>query len=139
MNRIIKFRAWDKKKKSMEYDITGFECTDMVVDGVFIDGDYHSLRDTEIMQSTGLLDKNGEEIFEGDVLKIDGGSNPVFTEVSFNKGCFTIKAPWLNREHLELKAYTFFNELDKNNVFKDCILTEIIGNIHDNPELLEPK
>ena len=67
--REIKFRVWDKNKSKMNYDITGFECSQNIIDGVFIDGEYFDLKNGVLMQYTGLKDKNGVEIYEGDVVK----------------------------------------------------------------------
>jgi uncharacterized phage protein (TIGR01671 family) len=70
-------------------------------------------------QYTGLTDKNGKRIFEGDIVKIENR----FYTVSFEKGCWVI-----------LGKSQFWDFLQTN--AKD---SEIIGNIHDNPELLGDK
>lgn len=69
MNREIKFRVWDKKSKKLHYDITGFEFGVKEMTGVFIDGDFYNKENIELMQYTGLKDKNGVEIYEGDILE----------------------------------------------------------------------
>ena len=75
--------------------------------------------DLHIMQFTGLHDKNGKEIFESDILKIE---NFQFY-VSFDQGCFVVQE--------NPKSEMYFS-LSNINTF-----SEIIGSIHENPELLE--
>ena len=69
-------------------------------------------------QYTGLTDKNGKKIFEGDIVKNEFGE---IAEVRFLFG-----------------RYTPFNVYPEYRCF-NCEYCEIIGNIHDNPELLEVK
>ena len=77
-------------------------------------------------QFTGLLDKNGKKIFEGDIVLglflFDMSINAV---VKFRDGAFGLE--WHRGEIIEFNAFTSL-----------CNITyEIIGNIYDNPELLE--
>ena len=72
----------------------------------------------------GLKDKNGKEIWEGDIVAIDGGAEPVKTNVFFQDGCFCVD---MLGNPCEIKYYI-------NMTFCEI---EIIGNIYENSELLE--
>jgi len=82
------------------------------------------------MQSTGLKDKNGKEIFEGDVVQYQNTKVPS----ADSKGVIRYFDNWamfgIDIEHNEPRAL-FFNGL------ADHISLEVIGNIYENPELLE--
>ncbi len=125
---IPKYRAWDRvEKKFVEH----FFITDngLICNMEKPTSGYNSPIPIEkseliLMQSTGLRDKNGNEIFEGDILSSE--SYPV-------KGAVEYRAKlgmWVNC----LKEYSYYEYL--GNVASD---REIIGNIHENPELLEEK
>ena len=78
-------------------------------------------------QYTGLKDKNGKRIFEGDIIKWDYAYNEGKSyQVRYDVGgaCFSA-----SREHNGDNTSTIF--------YNDAQYTEIIGNVHDNPELLE--
>lgn len=89
---------------------------------------YH---DQILMQSTGLFDKNGVEIFEGDILKSTDGSATSYGVVCFGEE-FGYKFPhpakgWFiksNGKHYGLSSLMTYSD-------------EVVGNIHENPELLE--
>ena len=100
-NRIIKFRAWDKTNKVM-YEVFDLMCG------------------TEnLMQFTGLLDKNGKEIYEGDIVR----TNNFLGEVEFNKdtGCIEIITGKTTSELL----------------WKTGFENKVIGNIYQDKDLIE--
>ena len=138
--RTIKFRAWDKNGDNpQEKSLKGVMiCHEYLMNHPktlikAIKGDYI------LIQFTGLLDSQGKEIYEGDIIEIDGGSDKVNGEVIFEEGCFCFKAPWIKEgnSYPELKYYTVFAGLNDDKRFKDCILTKIIGNIYEHNELLK--
>lgn len=83
--------------------------------------------DGELLEYTGLKDKNSVEIYEGDVVQIT--EDPVFAGEEDLTGVvkFYECAFWIENEKEE-KAYPLFNEISER---------EVIGNIYENPKLLE--
>lgn len=92
--------------------------------------DWHIVDPDTIGQFTGLLDKNGKEIYEGDIVVYGGHCKHV---VEFKHGMFgyAVMGGWFIG-YGGNSNFTF-NPLDKSDEH------EIIGNIHDNPELLNEK
>lgn len=121
--REIKFRAWDGKR--MQY-WDSLACASISVPELFISLEFGSL-----MQYTGLKDKNGKEIYEGDIVKTIndyetyGMQAGEINEVYFAFGGFRLKPKYRKG------AKGFWLE-DGNDV-------EIIGNIYENSELLKEK
>ncbi|WP_449449540.1 YopX family protein [Streptococcus suis] len=116
---IPKFRVWDKISHGWRHDVyigldglakdlsrTGEEPFELPLDNVII------------MQSTGVFDKNGKEIFEGDVVNI---FDEKLSKIYFSEGAFCVDV--LNGGtplHVYLSEHL-----------------ELIGNIYENPELME--
>lgn len=126
---IPKYRAWDKEFKEMvQVDALVFD--EQIIKATYKNGNIvkEDLKNYVLMQSTGLKDKNGKEIFEGDVLKVTNLSSWLEV-VSFNEKKAMFVSKETKREVEETPLYDLFNT--------DIFEVEIIGNIHTNPELAE--
>lgn len=116
MSRVIEFRSWDKESQqifevaAIDFENGGVRYKDNpsgnVIDALF--------EQIELLQYTGLPDKNGTKIFEGDVVKFEANNRRY--EVKFTGGCFEFGG-W------SVGAYS-----------KQI---EVIGNIFENPEILK--
>ena len=115
---IPKFRAWDEVAEDMfipevlELDKYG------KVTGIFSKGTMFSIEDFEILQSTGLFDKNGKEIYEGDIVK--NKINEV-GYIEWSKGSF---------KFCDSVGHFYLFSIGAGQPF------EIIGNIYEHPHLL---
>jgi uncharacterized phage protein (TIGR01671 family) len=133
--RQIKFRAWDKtgqhpcmiEVESVMYD----EFDKMSISGKPFDEDNGGFThleegEFELLQFTGLQDKNGVEIYEGDIVESDCYSN----------------GAWFGRNQPRTKYRVEYNNYKGGFCFKgtdrqdDSNSMEVIGNIHENKELL---
>lgn len=124
--RNIKFRAWDKDFEMMgtiteinwRDDTCGFS---WIEDGKELSISKRWLQDYELMQYIGLKDKNGKEIYEGDILKFEGNgccikSGELIVALLHEPFC----------EANSVGEYEYYH--------KRC---EVVGNIHEHPKLLE--
>jgi len=120
--REIKFRAWDKSFKVMCYEVQN--PINVGCDSLYF---HHFLQDGfELMQFTGLKDKNGKEIYEGDIIK-----NPEAKYLSPEEVRWSGKGSDFCGFTLHDKKY-FTNHLCKTITDQ----SEIIGNIYENANLL---
>lgn len=129
---IPRFRAWDEKNKEMFKDTFAVTESGEVVtveqDFITIAPDYIFVDHLTLMQSTGLTDKNGKEIFEGDILSIETDEENVKVEVS-----------WDSKHALFVFESKKYNEKEAlGELFEDNSYPfKIIGNVWEHPELAE--
>ena len=146
--REIKFRAWGSETKEMIY-FGLFEA------GYFPKGehDLHLIPKENIMQYTGLEDKNGQEIYEGDILR--------FGKRAHEKGCYCdhcwpdcpegtiVLVVWISsgfqiippdaypeRDGICQECASYGGLLSPNHEMKIGYFAEVIGNVCENPDLI---
>lgn len=165
--RTIKFRAFHKETKEI-YPVNeiNFQDEEVIIknnDNIYI---YLSFSEIELMQFTGLYDKNGKEVFEGDILQYCNKSKQIYNVKygNYNRNAdLKNTAPqyigatfFLDGTGIGMykeKSYKVVNPIYTYNDhaflypvsgdfpstferYKELWALEIIGNIHDNPELL---
>ncbi len=131
--REIKFRVWDKENKQI-LDVQELDYGDsyngqpMIRTTMY--NDYFDTEDMILMQYTGLKDKNEKEIYEGDILEYK--TREYLTDEIYCKN-FVVKWNQKTASYILRNSET---TLSLNYVY---LTSEVIGNIYDNPELLERK
>ena len=125
--RKISFRAWDKIRKIM---YTGLPYSNAGSDGR--DNFPRVLKHPMIyvvMQYTGLTDKNGVRIYEGDI--IEAGNYKLTCKIVWDEKC----ARFIGLTNDEDTKLVYIDMVDKNN----NLAVAVIGNIYENPELFNPQ
>jgi len=126
--REIKFRAWDKEIKKMFFGRPGDDRWYSKTG--FLDVSMGGLIDCELMQFTGLSDKQGVEIYEGDIIKANLPYGKLFVVNWVNtRGAFMLAGA----TEQDFAAY------DREGYKLNAGKKEIVGNIYQNPELLNNK
>ena len=126
---LFKFRAWDYDEKRM-HDVLVIDWVNRLVDFGNIEKPF---RRVELMQSTGLKDKNGVEIYEGDVVNV----TQYFGGHSFGQLPHVVRVSEYNNNLMLIlqSKQRFIPEVSLN--FSRSEDYEIIGNVHESPELME--
>ncbi|MHB8483527.1 MAG: YopX family protein [Nitrospiria bacterium] len=142
--REIRFRAWDKKLKKMREPFTlqslreaydgGWHYCSSGDDSLCHLGEYPEDENFEIMQYTGIRDKNGKEIYEGDIVKVTGDGWHKDGEIAVIEwhqyGLSKIIYRYINL-NTDLGDYQF------DNYDAGRVELEVIGTIYENSELLK--
>jgi uncharacterized phage protein (TIGR01671 family) len=123
MKREIKFRAWVYHYILDKYQMRDFESIKNFCGAFFFEPEKYTPNPHVLMQFTGLTDKKGKEIYEGDIIKF-GSQLGSISEVKFieKNGGFLVKDKFGDWKWL-------YDVLGSTN-------SEVIGNIYENPELL---
>ena len=141
--REIKFRAWLKYGKEI-VDVEEIDFMNKVINYIY--NDYENNRqeivgayfeNIELMQYTGLKDKNNKEIYEGDIIKFEDCSIDG-TKEFYNIGVIEREG---KRDELVISQLlfekTYFTENYMDFIDQTFEVSEIIGNIYENPELIK--
>jgi uncharacterized phage protein (TIGR01671 family) len=151
MTREIKFRAYDKERKKIKF----FDLKEIYADcyhnvGFLKNAPHQHENDGweqfELMRFTGLLDKNGKEIYEGDIISTPHFFNWTITgyekrKVFFKDGAFGVK----ENEHGFIALKSLFKGVESSKTYISNYgevyrefqpVFEVIGNIYQNPELI---
>lgn len=122
----LKFRVWDKKLKLLvNVSYIDFDSKKIIYRNNFV-GYYAKFEDVEIMQSTGLFDKYGVEIYEGDIIDV-GTRIPFLNKIQRDEETAYLKLVPLDKRWTE----SYFTN------FEDKSRYEVVGNIYEHKELLE--
>ena len=98
---------------------------------------FYEMRPDTIGQFTGLHDKNGKEIYEGDIIKIVEDDEPFYTEVKFYKGVFGVENWTENTRNRCLTTLNHFMPTIGLYDEEQEYTIEVVGNVYDNKELLD--
>ena len=125
----LKFRVWDKKEEMMHI-VTAMQFEEEVTkvkvkkDGRIVE---LPIDDVEIMQFTGIVDNDGSEVYEGDIVKVLGKQNQLFGYIWYNGYFYTLN---------------LFNVPGADNwpIIKEENIRslDVIGNIYENKDMLKP-
>ena len=129
MSRVLKFRAWNKENECwLNFGYVSIYRKEDGEPDTILKFDFSNNYIVE--HCTGLKDKNGKEIYEGDIVEEDIDFNSKMTD-----GTFRYKVYW-NEDELCWSLEPIGPESIHNDLWKLNSSCRVVGNIHENPELL---
>jgi uncharacterized phage protein (TIGR01671 family) len=150
MKREIKFRVWHKPEKKMHYYLKAKfgKTTNITLEGKFNDVDHITTKtvpndDLEVMQYTGQLDKNGNEVCEGDIVEVRHIEPKDPVNLGFKAKVYRVHVVWYDfsfsfeRRREDGSVMSRSNGLEFESTYYKKNEIEIIGNIYENPDLLK--
>lgn len=127
--REIKFRAWNINTGHMwNLQRMNFKNGQLLYEGSNLPTSKDNIKSHIIMQYTGLKDNKGIEIYEGDIVKAINRNDDCRED---RKECFR------TFEVTELNGCFMFGNWNAHELFNRFMFREVVGNIYENPELLE--
>jgi uncharacterized phage protein (TIGR01671 family) len=140
--REIKFRAFNKSTKEM-YPCAGFLSGQVII---IKDSQTIGCKDDDwgIQQFTGLKDKNGKEIYEGDILRFDPdirdliGGNCIYSNLGHVWIYSLADGVTISYNHPYSEMSDSWSDIVARGIGENCPLSyEVVGNIMENPELMQ--
>ena len=131
MNRVIKFRVWNNTIKYFVKNLNGEIATFtlLTLSDYLQRNSITNIDNFTFLQYTGLQDKNGREIYEGDIIKDLDEENLI---IEFQNGSFIANGKTIS---------PFWSMLVKNELVQPAMVNsqtfEVVGNVFENPELLK--
>lgn len=129
--REIKFRAWDKYNKRWITNDVIFDLRNQEPSEAIINSSINN-EDILLTQYTGLKDKNGKEIYEGDILKSVTLDEVHYEPVKFKDGRFYIEVVLPHNKERIIRSTIAHHAIDGK-----LLAHEVVGNIYENPELIK--
>jgi uncharacterized phage protein (TIGR01671 family) len=127
----FKFRVWDDKEKAWIHG-PGDECSlfgETILLGAFMPVELQRLNDMVIYQFTGVKDMDGKDIYDGDVIEL-------YNSCGQKSHCQTVQLEeWQNREDYWEYGYSWYSWTRQETGDKNGV--RVLGNMHDNPELVK--
>ena len=138
--RKIEFRAWDKYDKKLyrvcDIDFINSEAT-VITDEDRAEQERRKCKNIELMQFTALLDKNGKEIFEGDLIKTLRRGKDIIGEIAYCDKWASFYFGYNNPYGVGIAENDIFEWHYRETHDDHIIISEVVGNIYENPELLK--